>query len=71
MDDEAVELDEGAFVEQKVEPLARGELALGVLRLEPRFAAALLRFGQAALEQLELLSHGHKSEKLTPSGMGI
>ena len=64
VDDEPVELDERAFVEQEVEPLARGQLALGVLRLEARVAAALLGFGDPALEQLELVSHGHRREKL-------
>ena len=60
--DEAVELDERAFVEQQVEPLARGELALFVLRLEARLAAALLRLGAPPLEQLELFSHGHRAK---------
>ena len=71
MDDEAIQLHEGAFVEKKVEPFARGELPLFVLRLEPRFSPALLGFRPAARQELELLSHRHKSEKLTPSGMGI
>ena len=60
-----------AFVEQQVEALARGELSFGVLRLEPRLAAALLRLGAAPLEQLELLSHGHGREKLTLDGISI
>ena len=61
--DEPVELDEGAFVEQKVEPLARRQLALGVLRLDALLAAALLRLGDPALEELELVSHGHGRER--------
>ena len=64
--DEPVELDEAAFVEQEVEPLARGELALGVLRLDARGAAALLRLGAAALEEVELVAHGHRRQKLRP-----
>ncbi len=42
MGDEPVELDEAAFVEQQVEPLARGELALLVLLGDPCGATALL-----------------------------
>ena len=42
MGDEAVELDEAALVEQEVEPLARGELALLVLLGDARGAPALL-----------------------------
>ena len=60
MDDEAIELDEAAFVEQQIEPLARRELSLRVLRLEALRAAALLRLRNASLEELELLSHGHR-----------
>ena len=48
-----VELLEGAFVEKEVEPLARGELAAGMLRLDaggpapgPRLVAATLKFVQ-------------------------
>ena len=63
VDDEPVELDEGALVEQEVEPLARRQLALGVLRLDALLAAALLRFGDPPLEQLELVSHGHGRER--------
>ena len=45
---EAVELDEAALVEQQVEPLARGELSLLVLRLQPRRSAAELGFAGSA-----------------------
>jgi len=38
--DEHVELLERAFVEQQVDALAGGELALGVLGLDPLLAAA-------------------------------
>jgi hypothetical protein len=38
--DEHVEFLEGAFVEQQLDPFARGELALGVLRRDPALAAA-------------------------------
>jgi hypothetical protein len=38
--DEHVELLEGALVEQQLDALARGQLALGVLRLDALLAAA-------------------------------
>jgi hypothetical protein len=41
--DEHVPFLERAFVEQDLEPLARGELALGVLRLDASLAAAFSR----------------------------
>jgi hypothetical protein len=71
MDDEAIQLDKRALVEKKIEPFARGELAFLVLRLEARLASALLGLRPAARQELELLSLRHKSEKLTPGGMGI
>ncbi len=39
VDDVGVQLLEAAFVEQHVEPLARGQLALGMLRIDPLLAA--------------------------------
>jgi hypothetical protein len=68
---EAIQLDEGAFVQEQIEPLARRELPFLVLCLEARFAAALLGLRSAALQKVELLSHGHRSEKLTSRGMSI
>src|SRR5688572_5584826 len=62
MRDETVELDEAAFIEQHVEPLARRKLPLVVLGLDARRAAAQLRFGTAPIEQLQFLSHGHGRE---------
>ncbi len=59
MDDEAVELDERPFIEEHIEPLARGELAFVVLRLEALRAAAQLGLGAAFLEEIELFSHAH------------
>ena len=53
MGDEPVELDEAAFVEQQVEPLARGELALLVLLGDPRGAPALLGERLAVMELVE------------------
>ena len=38
--DEGVELDEGPGVEQQLDPLARGQLAAGVLLVDPDLAAA-------------------------------
>jgi hypothetical protein len=67
----AVQLDERAFIEQKLESLASRQLSFLVLCLEARLAAPLLGFGAAALKEIELLSHGHSSEKLTLRGMGI
>jgi hypothetical protein len=49
MHDESIEFDKAAFVEEKIESLARGELSFGVLRLDAFFTAALLRFGNTAL----------------------
>ena len=56
---EAVELHEAARVEQHLEPLPRGHLALVVLGLDALFAAAQLGFGALLLEQLQLFTHGH------------
>ena len=42
MDLELVQLDEAAGVEQQLDALARGQLALGVLLLDPLLAAAQL-----------------------------
>ena len=61
--DEAVELDEAAFVEQQVEPLARGELALLVLLGDARRAPALLGERLTVMELFEELSgvgHGRR-----------
>ena len=60
VDDEAVELDEAALVEEQVEALARRELPLVVLRLDAVGAAAEFGLGAALLEELELLAHGHR-----------
>ena len=43
MGDELVELLERAGIEQQLDPLARRQLAGGVLAIEPRLAAAELR----------------------------
>jgi hypothetical protein len=53
---EPVELDEAAFIEQKIEPLARGQLAFGVLRFHALRPATLLRLGDSALEELEFVA---------------
>ena len=68
---ESVELDEGSLVEQQFQPFAGRQLAFFVLRLEAHLAAALLGLGPPLLQQLELLSHRHRREKLTLSGMSI
>ena len=51
--DEAVELDEAAFVEQEVQPLAGGELALLVLLGDPIRSPALFGEGLAVMEVVE------------------
>jgi hypothetical protein len=56
MGDEAVELDETALIEQEVEPLARGELALLVLGGDALDPPALLRSGLAGVEVGEQIS---------------
>ena len=61
MGDEPVELDEAALVEQQVEPLAGGELALLVLLRHPGRPAAL--FGERLavvqlVEELPGVGHG-------------
>jgi hypothetical protein len=53
MGDEPVQLDEAAFVEQQVEPLAGRELALLVLLGDPRGAPTLLGEGLAVMELFE------------------
>jgi hypothetical protein len=60
--DKAVQLDERAFIEQKLESLASRQLPFLVLCLEARLAAALLGLGAAALKEIELLSHGHEAK---------
>jgi hypothetical protein len=52
---EAVELDEAARVEQQLYSLARRELRLGVLRVDPVLSAAQLGLRVQLLELLELL----------------
>src|SRR2546430_7396951 len=65
--DEPVELDERARVEQRVEPLARRQLALLVLRLDAVGAAAQLGLGALLLEQLR--SEEHTSELQSQSNL--
>src|SRR6185503_8773188 len=60
VDHKAIELDERTFVEEKVEALARRELSFRVLCLDASLAASLLRLGNATLEQVQLLTHGHR-----------
>jgi hypothetical protein len=71
VNDESVELDERVFIEEELEPLTSRKLAFFVLCLESCFSATLLGFSAAARQQLQLLSHGHRSEKLTPRRRGI
>jgi hypothetical protein len=62
--DEAVELDKAPLVEQEVEPLTGGELALLVLLGHAGRAPALLGEGLAMVELIEELTrigHGGKT----------
>ena len=56
--DEHVPFLEGAGVEQQLEPLARGELALGVLRLDAPLAAAAACRLALLLELAKNILHG-------------
>ena len=59
--DEPVELHEAAFVEQQIQPLARGELPLLVLLGDPRRPPALLGEGLAVMKLFEELTGvGHR-----------
>ena len=55
--DEHVELLERALVEQKLDALARGQLAAGVLRLDALLAAAELGAGAALFEGIQDVFH--------------
>ena len=57
-----VELLEAAFVEQHLEPLARGQLALGVLRIDALLAPAHPRGGAAAFEFCDVGGQGDPLE---------
>ncbi|MND02435.1 hypothetical protein D3C83_218180 [compost metagenome] len=63
MGHEAIVLDEGAFIEQEIEPFARRELALVVLGLDAGSAAPFFGLGSSAFQQFESLAHGHGREK--------
>jgi hypothetical protein len=52
---EAVVLAEGAGIEQELDALARAELALLVLLVDPRLAAAELGLRDLLLQELDLL----------------
>ena len=65
--DEHVELLERAVIEQQVDALARGQLALGVLGGDALLAAAEARAGAAAVEPGEHLFH---SDQL-PEAFGV
>ena len=70
-------LDSGAraaattFVQKKIESLPGRQLSLLVLRLETRLTTTQLGLGAPALQEVELLTHRHWSEKLTLCGIGI
>ena len=66
--DEHVELLEATLVEQHVEPFARGQLALGMLRGDPLLAATDTRGLAAAFEFLHRRRHGLSSTDPIPEG---
>jgi len=55
--DEHVPLFEGAFIEQNLQAFARGELALGVLRIDTPLPAALARAFALGFELFKNLLH--------------
>lgn len=57
--DDTVVLDEGAFVEEQVEALVRGELALVVLGLDAGRSATLFGLRSPLFQELEFVAHGH------------
>jgi hypothetical protein len=71
MRDEAVHLHEAAGIDEHVDPLARGQLALGMLGLDALFAAALERLLLHLLESCDGFGIGHRgistSSVKTPS----
>ncbi len=60
---EHVELLERALVEQQLDPLARGQLALAVLCGDPPVAAAHARRFAPVLKLLKNILHGHASRR--------
>jgi len=56
--DEHVPLFEGAFVEQEFEPLAGGQLALGVLAVDALLPTAEAGLGALGFEHLLDVMHG-------------
>src|SRR5438270_835766 len=56
--DEHVELLERTFVEQQLDALPRGQLAAGMLRLDPLLAAAEFCSGAALIEGVQYVLHG-------------
>jgi hypothetical protein len=58
MGDEHVEFLEAALVQQQLDALARGQLALGMLRLDAAPATTQARLGSAVLKLFEDVLHG-------------
>ena len=57
MSDEGIEFLEALLVQQQVNPFARGQLALGVLRGNPFVATALIRRRAPGFEFLQDVAH--------------
>jgi len=57
---ESVELDEGAAIEEEIDPLPRGQFPLLVLQLDPLIAAPEPRFPVQRLEFFDLLFSVHR-----------
>jgi hypothetical protein len=63
--DEAIELDEAALVEQEIQPLSGGELALLVLLSNPIGASALLGEALPVMKVIQEFSGvGHRGEDI-------
>ena len=61
MRDEHIEFLERVVIQQKLDPLSRGQLALGVLRRHTFFAAASNRLGTATFQFFQNVGHGDSS----------
>jgi hypothetical protein len=64
MGDEHVEFLEGPLIEQKVYPLARRQLTLGVLRVDPALTAALPCDLPTGFKLFENVFHGRSPPEM-------
>jgi hypothetical protein len=66
--DEAIELDEAPLIQQEVEPLPRGKLALLVLLGDAGRAPALFGLGLAMMQIVEEVAGGGQARKIRRLG---